>query len=124
MFGCDICQDVCPWNRHAPVTIEPEFAVRKHLVNPELDWLARLSIDEFRREFRGTPVKRAKHSGLLRNIAIAMGNSGENRFVGILTELTQHEEVAVADAAEWAVHRLRSSMELPVSHPECSADSA
>ncbi len=117
VFGCDICQDVCPWNRHAPVTTEPEFAAREHLVNPELDWLARLSIDEFRLEFRGTPVKRAKHSGLLRNIAIAMGNSGEDGFVRILTELTQQEEVAIAEAAEWAMRRLRD-MDLPDDQPE------
>ena len=55
-------------------------------MNPDLDWLARLSLDEFREVFRGTPVKRAKHKGLLRNVAIAMGNSGEERFLTALQD--------------------------------------
>jgi epoxyqueuosine reductase len=107
VFGCDICQDVCPWNRHAPVTSEPDFAARQALVNPELEQLARLSLDEFRRLFRGTPVKRAKHAGLLRNIAIAMGNSGEPGFLSVLPELAEHDDPAVADAAAWAIHKLQ-----------------
>ena len=61
VFGCDICQDVCPWNRQAPVTSYPDFVARPGLVNPELDWLARLSLEEFREAFRSTPVKRVKH---------------------------------------------------------------
>ena len=107
VFGCDICQDVCPWNRRSPITSEPDFAPRQALVNPELDWLARLNLDEFRQFFRGTPVKRTKHFGLLRNVAIAMGNSGESGFLNILNELTQHEDTAVAEAAEWAVAQLQ-----------------
>ncbi len=63
VFGCDICQDVCPWNRHAPVTATPEFDPRPQLVNPDLEWLGRLTLEEFREMFRGSPVKRAKHSG-------------------------------------------------------------
>jgi len=115
VFGCDICQDVCPWNRKAPFTKTPEFEARPGLVNPEMDWLARLSLDEFRAVFRGTPVKRAKHSGLLRNAAIAMGNSGEDRFLPILEELTRHDDADVREAAEWALrglhNRLASSRE-------------
>jgi epoxyqueuosine reductase len=108
VFGCDICQDVCPWNRHAPFTNIPEFEARANLVNPELDWLARLSVEEFREVFRGTPVKRAKYAGLLRNVAIAMGNSGEERFMPTLQELARHEDETVREAAEWAMRKLRS----------------
>ena len=108
VFGCDICQDVCPWNRHAPLTTTPELKARTSLVNPELDWLARLSLEEFREVFRGTPVKRAKHAGFLRNVAIAMGNSREERFLPILQELAQHADRAVRDAAGWAMRKLRS----------------
>ncbi len=106
VFGCDICQDVCPWNRKAPLTRTPEFEPRPQLVNPDLEWLARLSLDEFRETFRGTPVKRAKHSGLLRNVAIAMGNSGEQRFLAILEDLSRHDDPAVAEAADWARRRI------------------
>lgn len=108
IFGCDICQDVCPWNRRAPFTTTPELEAQTSLVNPELDWLARLNLEEFREVFRGTPVKRAKHAGLLRNVAIAMGNSREERFLPILQELAQHADAAVRDAAEWAMRKLRS----------------
>jgi len=108
VFGCDICQDVCPWNRAAPVTRTPEFSARPRLVNPDLEWLARLSIEEFREVFRGTPLKRAKHIGLLRNVAIAMGNSGEERFLLVLDDLIHHDDPAVAEAANWATHRIRS----------------
>jgi len=106
VFGCDICQDVCPWNRNAPVTSTPEFEPRPRLVNADLDWLARLSLEEFREVFRGTPVKRAKHNGLLRNVAIAMGNSGEEQFLPILEELSHHSDAHVAEAADWALRRI------------------
>ena len=108
VFGCDICQDVCPWNRNAPVTSTPEFEPRPRLVNADLDWLARLSLEEFREVFRGTPVKRAKHNGLLRNVAIAMGNSGEEQFLPILEELSHHSDAHVAEAADWALRRIDS----------------
>ena len=76
VFGCDICQDVCPWNRRAPLSTDADLAVRTELVNPALAWLAELDAETFRSWFRQSPVQRAKLSGLLRNVAIAMGNSG------------------------------------------------
>lgn len=119
VFGCDICQDVCPWNRQAPVTSEPDFAARPTLVNPELEQLAELGLDEFRQMFRGTPVKRAKHAGLLRNVAIAMGNSGEAKFMKALAKLVEHDDPAVADAAAWAIRRLQSPAQRDADGPEC-----
>jgi epoxyqueuosine reductase len=107
VFGCDICQDVCPWNRHAPVTADPELQPRALLVNPELEWLARLGVEEFREAFRGSPVKRAKYNGMRRNVAIAMGNSGDPRFLPLLEELTNDEDEAVAEHARWARRHLK-----------------
>jgi epoxyqueuosine reductase len=107
VFGCDICQDVCPWNREAPVSSAPEFEVRPQLVNPELEWLARLSIEEFREVFRGSPVKRARFNGLRRNVAIAMGNSGDPRFLPVLQELAHDEDATVAEHARWALQHLQ-----------------
>ena len=123
VFGCDICQDVCPWNRKAPITGCAEFQAREELVNPELDWLAQMSPEEFREAFRGTPVKRIKNAGLLRNVAIAMGNSAEKRFIGILQSLATHSEPAVAEAADWAIRRLRRALEQSShgSEPESEA---
>ena len=72
VFGCDICQDVCPWNRKAPVTAEPAFAAR-HFA-PPLEKLASLSEAEFGEMFRGTAVERARYEGFRRNVAIALAN--------------------------------------------------
>lgn len=106
VFGCDICQDVCPWNRKAPRTTAPEFQPRAGLVNPALEWLAETSPEEFREKFRGSPIRRAKRAGLRRNAAIAMGNSGERRFVGVLEKMTEDEDQDVAESAKWGLRRL------------------
>jgi epoxyqueuosine reductase len=106
IFGCDICQDVCPWNRKAPATSAPEFQPRLELVNPALDWLAEMSVEEFRSVFRGSPVRRTKRAGLRRNAAIAIGNSANREFLPLLDELSNDEDVAVAESARWAKQRL------------------
>lgn len=74
VFGCDICQDVCPWNRRAPRTGDPEFAPRAGLVAPGISELAAMQEDEFRERFRASPVKRTKWSGWRRNLR-ALGGS-------------------------------------------------
>jgi epoxyqueuosine reductase len=105
VFGCDICQDVCPWNRRAPVSLDPELAVRPELVNPALSWLAELDAESFRRLFRRSPVQRAKLGGLLRNVAIAMGNSGLSEYLPKLREWAASPDPVLADAAQWALAR-------------------
>ena len=74
VFGCDICQDVCPWNGRAPATAEAEFQPKEFA--PELEPLSELSEDEFRTRFHDSPVRRTKHAGLQRNVAIALRNAG------------------------------------------------
>ncbi|HEY6338641.1 MAG TPA: tRNA epoxyqueuosine(34) reductase QueG [Candidatus Sulfotelmatobacter sp.] len=106
VFGCDICQDVCPWNRKAPATSAEEFAARPELVNPALDWLAEISEEDFRGTFRGSPVRRTKRSGLRRNAAIAIGNSGLRRFLPLLEKLTGDPDETVAESARWARQRI------------------
>src|SRR6202158_4909556 len=115
VFGCDICQDVCPWNRKAPVTSAAEFEAREGLVNPALDWLAEMQPEEFRDVFRGSPIRRAKLSGLRRNAAIAMGNSGDKKFVPTLKKLCEDSDPAVAEHARWAAETLaQTSTQRPV----------
>jgi len=109
VFGCDICQDVCPWNRKAPATALPEFQPRDGLVNPALDWLAEMTPEEFQKTFRGSPIRRAKRSGLRRNAVVAMGNSGDRRFVPLLEKLADDEDAVVAEHAKWAASKLLSS---------------
>jgi epoxyqueuosine reductase len=108
VFGCDICQDVCPWNRKAAVTSAPEFQPREGLVNPALEWLAEMRAEEFREKFRGSPVRRAKLNGLRRNAVIAMGNSGNREFIPALEKLTADEDAVIADTAGWALKKLGS----------------
>jgi epoxyqueuosine reductase len=107
VFGCDICQDVCPWNRKAPVSATAEFQPREGLVNPALEWLAEMNVEEFRKAFRGSPVRRTKLVGLRRNAAIAMGNSGDDKFVSLLEKLEGDEDEIVAESARWALERLK-----------------
>jgi epoxyqueuosine reductase len=107
VFGCDICQDVCPWNRKAPpATSAAEFQPREGLVNPALEWLAEMQQEEFQVVFRGSPVRRAKLSGLRRNAAIAMGNSGEKKFLPTLKKLCEDSDAVVAEHARWAAAKL------------------
>jgi epoxyqueuosine reductase len=106
VFGCDICQDVCPWNSKAPATTADEFQPREGLVNPALAWLAEISVEEFREKFRGSPIRRTKRTGLRRNAAIAMGNSGDPQFLPVLEKLAADEDESVAESAGWALTRL------------------
>jgi epoxyqueuosine reductase len=105
IFGCDACQDVCPWNRRAPASANEAFAPRDPA--PPLERLAALSEAEFRAMYRDTPVTRARYSGFLRNVAVAMGNSGTARFRAPLSRLAESPDETVAEAARWALARLR-----------------
>jgi len=132
VFGCDICQDVCPWNRKAPLGLaDVDLTAREELINPDLEWLAELEEADFERLFNGSPVRRAGFLGLRRNIAIAMGNCGLVRFLPQLkvwasedTAETDREEArspkpvksiegrqALRKAALWAIRRLTMSVE-------------
>jgi epoxyqueuosine reductase len=107
VFGCDICQDVCPWNRRAPVSVKEGMLARTQLVNPALEWLAGMDAAEFKRWFKGSPVERTRRKRLLRNVAIAMGNSSEQRFAAQLESWAATDDPVLAEAAKWATNRLR-----------------
>ncbi len=108
VFGCDICQDVCPWNRRAPVSQDAELAARPELVNPALSWLAEIDTDRFRSLFRKSPLQRAKLGGLLRNVAIAMGNSGLASYLPQLREWAANPDPVLAESAQWALTKIES----------------
>jgi epoxyqueuosine reductase len=106
LFGCDVCQDVCPWNRKAPATEEPAFQPRPELLPPNPRELLRLSKEAFRRRFKDSAILRAKRSGLLRNAAIALGNAGDPESAPTLLAALQDEEPIVRGAAAWALGKL------------------
>jgi epoxyqueuosine reductase len=119
VYGCDICQDVCPHNRKAPATGLADFQPRvtpsgESLFQPRLEWLAGLSEEEFREAFRGSAMKRTKWRGLVRNACIALGNTKLNRssqdhvrVTALLRRLAYQAETSIAESAQWALARIQ-----------------
>lgn len=106
LFGCDICQDVCPWNRRAPTTAEPAFQPVATMNPVELTSLFDLDEAEFRRRFRHTPLWRAKRRGLLRNAAIVLGNRPTPATLPALVKGLHDAEPLVRGACAWALGQL------------------
>lgn len=106
IFGCDICQEVCPWNRKASPGSEPALAPRAGLQAPELAPLLALTPEAFSTLFRRSPVKRAKYRGFLRNVCVALGNSGDPAAAAPLAGALRHAEPLVRGHAAWALGRL------------------
>ena len=107
LFGCDICQDVCPWNARAPHSGNPAFEPKPGLFWPEIDRLLSLGEDEWRQMIRGTAMKRAKVKGLMRNLMVVVGNSGVREFLPRLDKFMSHEDEQVRSHARWAANKLR-----------------
>jgi epoxyqueuosine reductase len=106
VFGCDICQDVCPWNRRAPISVKEGMEPRPELVNPSLGWLASLDSADFKRNFKGSPLERTRRKRLHRNVAVAMGNSGDGDFLPQLETWTLSEDEVLAESAQWAIRQI------------------
>jgi epoxyqueuosine reductase len=125
VFGCDICQDVCPWNRKSPRTQLVEFQPRAFaagesesepdsLYLPDLLKIANLSSEKFQETFRGSPVKRTKWQGLVRNACIALGNAPitprtafHSEVENTLKQLCQSDDSAISESARWALLRIQ-----------------
>ena len=106
LFGCDICQDVCPWNRRAPLGRQEALEARGDLFWPELDYLLDLDEEGWRSLIRGTAMKRAKVRGLIRNLMVVVGNSGLKRLRKKLEKFLGHSDENVRSHARWAVRKL------------------
>ena len=110
VFGCDICQDVCPWNRKRRVSGSLPFEPRPGNVSPSFEELATLTPDAFRERFKKNPIKRSKRRGLLRNVALAIGNSGSGKHIPLLEGLIGDEDPIVREHAIWGLERLRARL--------------
>jgi epoxyqueuosine reductase len=111
IFGCDDCQEVCPWNRFAVKTSDPDFAERPEQQTPELIPLLSLDEDAFRARYQGTAILRATRGGFVRNVAVALGNLGDRRSVAPLAKaLTDDPDPLVRGHAAWALGRIGGSV--------------
>ncbi len=108
IYGCDDCLAACPWNKFAVAAQEARYHARADLTAPDLAFLAGLDDAAFRAHFAGSPVKRTGRARFLRNVAYAIGNSGEHSLAPALEPLCHDDDPALADAARWALARLRA----------------
>jgi epoxyqueuosine reductase len=106
VFGCDVCQEVCPWNRKAPPGAEPALAPRPDLEALDLEEVLGLTEEEFHRRFAGTALTRPRRAGLLRNAALVLGNTGGPEALPALRRALNDPEPLVREAAAWAVGRI------------------
>jgi epoxyqueuosine reductase len=103
IFGCDICQEVCPWNSKATPTTEPAFLPRDGNLAPELLTLINMTQTEFSKRFKGSPIKRAKRRGFLRNVIVAIGNWRSRTAVPALKKVLIDDEPLIRGHAAWAL---------------------
>ncbi len=106
-FGCDICQEVCPWNRKAPAGNDPDLKAHPELEALDLMEVLGLSDTEFRARFKGTALYRSKRRGLLRNAAIVLGNQGDAASLPALEKAAEDPEPLIREAAAWAIARIK-----------------
>jgi epoxyqueuosine reductase len=103
LFGCDICQDVCPWNRPVRAAMTEAEEYQPANAEPSLGELAAMTQEQFNERFAGTPIERSKYAGFLRNVAVVMGNSGDRQFVEPLKRLVDFDDENVREHARWAL---------------------
>lgn len=106
IFGCDDCQDACPWNRFAARTSDREFYAREEICMPDLAFLTRISPGEFKKRFKDSPILRATRDGFVRNAVVALGNSRRSDSIPALEEALQDNSPLVRAHAAWALERL------------------
>ncbi len=110
IFGCDDCQEVCPWNRFAVSTADKEFHVNEEILTPNLMALARITDSEFKSRFKTSPILRATRNGFVRNAVVALGNSGESKAVPVLEEALNDGSPLVRAHAAWALGQIATPL--------------
>ena len=121
IYGCDDCQIVCPWNSYAVRTDEPDFQQKQDTL--KLIDLIQINQEMFSRRFKGSPIKRIKRRGLLRNVAVALGNSGNKQAIPILLKVLDDEEPLIRAHVVWALGELAGPEVLPAIREKLNNES-
>lgn len=109
IFGCDICQQVCPWNKFSAPAGDASFHPQSGSLFPDLIATLALTPESFNRQFKHSPLRRAKRRGLLRNAAVALGNLGDARALPALERAGEDSESLVREHAKWAIKRITTN---------------
>ncbi len=113
IYGCDDCLDACPWNRFAQVSREASFHAREEIFSHSLRDFLDLTVEDFRRVFAKSPIKRIKHERFLRNVCVALGNTGTEKDLAKLREFVFHGSPLIAEHAQWAVAEITARNPTP-----------
>lgn len=108
LFGCDICQEVCPWNRKAPGNRDQEMKPKPDLMSLDLLEVLKMSEEDFQSRFAGTALSRPGRSGLIRNAAIVLGNLGRDEAIPALQQAATDPDPLIREAAEWAISQIEA----------------
>jgi epoxyqueuosine reductase len=122
VFGCDVCQEVCPWNRKAPPGQELGFIARPYLETFDAAEVLNMSEEDFRGRFQGTALMRAGRTGVLRNAAIVLGNRGDRAALAPLRQALHDSDAVVREAAAWAIARIISRSDCDDVAADAAAD--
>jgi epoxyqueuosine reductase len=109
IYGCDMCQEVCPYNSTVSATEEQAFLPKPELISAPLDMLFAVTVERFNESFSDSAIARAKQEGLLRNIIVAMGNSGHRAFIPLLGKVRSSGNPVLEEHAAWAIGKIRET---------------
>lgn len=108
IYGCDDCLDACPWNRFAQVSREASFHARPAIFKHRLRDFLTMTVEDFRETFAKSPIKRIKRDRFLRNVCVALGNTGTLDDLPLLTEAVSKESELVTEHARWAIAQIEA----------------
>ena len=114
IYGCDDCQEVCPWNRFAIMTTEKGFHPRENTRTPDLVSLATITPEEFKNRFKNSAILRAKYDGFIRNVVVALGNSRSEGAIPVLEKSLRQTSPLIRAHSAWAMGQIPSPQALQI----------
>ena len=106
IYGCDVCLEVCPWNRFAKISQETQLHARKSIFQNSLSDFAKMDVEGFQKTFAKSPIKRIKHNRFIRNVCVGLGNVGKAEDLEQLSILARSDDPLIAEHAQWAIQQI------------------